>query len=855
MLKFLTVLSLLSLCFCGYSQVEKEPLPTSEVNSKRNIESGNLTGKIVELGTNKPIEAASVQLYGVSKNGASDDTLIDVKLSKNNGDFSFQKVPAYDSLLIVVSSVGYSEVRKYIIWGAFNTKQGNLDVGNVVLSREAQQLEGIVITAARPEMKLGIDKKVFDVTQNLSSKGGTAADVMKTIPSLTVDVDGNVTFRNGTPTIFVDGRPTTLTLEQIPSDNIDRVELVSNPSAKYDASSTNGIINIIIKKDKRRGFNGLASVSGGIPGIFGSSANLNLRQNKINFFLNGSYNTSGGIAKGSSYRITKENDIVKDYFDQQYSNERDREFKSIKGGVDYFVDNRNTITLQQGFTQGKFSTIQDQNQKYLDASEVLLRTGKRYSNDAFQFRRNSSQLNFTHKFPGADHQLDAALTVNYGGMKSLSDIENNYFDPSGNDIGEAQIVNNDGSNHGTQWTAQVDYSNPINENKKIESGLRSYINDYASVFNSYNVDRGDKIKLPLSNNYEYQEQIHAAYFTFTNRIKSFGYQLGLRGEYSKFNGRLIDSAQSFGYQYPSSIKTIWDALFPSIFLSEKISDQDEIQLNYSRRVKRPSFWELNPFIDINDPQNIQQGNPALRPEFRNSFELNYSKTYGANNNFLVSGYYHNTLGDITRYSDTITASQYEKLQNSGVDPNAILNTFINANSTNTAGLEMILKQKVLKGWDIAPSFSIAYRKVNAEVGDMSLNNSGAIWRAKMQSTYKMSPANEKSFFSNFSVQVNAQYQSPRVIPQGRELEDYSMDLALKKDIFKDNKGSIVFAINDVFDTRRRGTIYDTPTFYQESYSRWRTRSFKLTFSYRFGDPNFQLFKRNGGNEEGGDFDS
>lgn len=838
------------------AQVEKEPLSTPDVTEILPVNKNTIIGKVLEFGTNKPLQSASVQLFAVIPQGehGSTDTLINVALSRANGDFTISNIAFHDSLLLIISSVGYQPDMHYIEKSkSEKLLVGRLDIGNVILTREEHQLAGVVITANRPQMQLGIDKKVFDATQSLSSKGGTAVDLMQNIPSLSVDVDGNVTFRDGTPTIYVDGRPTTLTLEQIPADNIDRVELVSNPSAKYDASSGGGIINIILKKDKKSGFNGIASLSGGIPGIFRSNLTLNLRQNKINFFVSGGYNTSGGQAKGNSSRATRDKGIVTDYFNQTNTVDRHREFKFIRGGMDYFIDNRNTLSLSQGYTQGDFSNNQRQDQRYLDAGQALVKYGRRFSDDGFQFRRNNSQMSFTHKFPKDGHQLDASITVNYGGVNSLSNITNDFFSPDDAPLGDPQLVQNVGSNNNTQWTGQIDYANPISDRAKIETGLRTYVNDYGSIFDSYNVADGGKVKLPLSNHYQYQEQVHAAYFTFTDHLGSFGYQVGLRGEYSRFDGKLIDSSESFGYKYPTSLKNIWDALFPSLFLSQKIGENDELQLNYSRRINRPSFWQLNPFIDINDPQNIQQGNPALRPEFRNSLEFNYSKTYGNNNNLLVTLYYRNIRGDITRYSDTLTAAQYEKLENSAVDPNAILNTYINANSVNNTGLEVTLKQTIMKGWDVTPSFSIFYREVNAGIQNMDLSNQGAVWKTNVQSTYKFNPANEKSGLRNLSIQVDGRYISPRVIPQGKMLENYSIDLAVKKDIFKNNAGSLIFGVNDLFDSQKHGVIYDTPSFYQESYSRWRTRSFRLTFSYRFGNADFKLFNRNGGG--GNDFDS
>ncbi|MCZ2395417.1 MAG: TonB-dependent receptor [Chitinophagales bacterium] len=836
------------------AQIDREPLPDPD-NSTIKVSTGKtLIGKVIELGTNKPIEAATVQLFAVKgPEGASADSLISVVLTKANGDFRFEHI-GFDSVRVVVSSVGFSPATIASVFAPGNDQSTQRqDIGNVILPREAQQLQAVVVTAATPRMKLGIDKKVFDVAQSLTSKGGTAEDVLKTIPSVSVDIDGNVQLRSGTPIIYVDGRPTILTLDQIPSDNIDKIELITNPSAKFDASSGSGIINVILKKDKRRGMNGIVSLSGGTPQLFRGNANLNLRQGKLNFFVSGGYNTSESKSKGTSDRINKVNGVVNNYFNQQSVNERERNFKSVRGGMDFFMDNRNTLTFSQGYTQGNFDNNESQEQQFLDINEMPVRLGDRNSKGGFEFRRNSTQLLYTHKFPTEEEQLDVSMNVNYGKASNGTVIVNNYYLADGTPDGDPQRVENNGSNNNNQWTIKADYTKPIDENKKIEAGVRSFVNNYESHFGSYAVHNGNMTKLPLSNDYKYQQQVHAAYFTFTDRIGNFGYQLGLRGEYSHFEGTLLDSARHFGYTYPDKLKDIWDALFPSVFLSQKIGENSEIQVNYSRRVRRPDFWQLNPFIDINDPQNIQQGNPELHPQFRNSYELNFSNSYGNNNNLLLTLYYRNTQGDITRYSDTLTAEQYAKLNNSAVDPNAILNTFINANSSNNYGVEFTLQQNVADGLNVTPSFSMAYRKVNAKVNSLDLSNNGFNWQAKLQANYKIKPENEKSVFNNTSFQLDGRYRSPSVIPQGKRLENYTINLAVKKDLFKNNKGSITLGVNDLLNQNKNGTIYDTPSFYQESYSRWQVRTIRLSFSYKFGDANFQLFKRGNGDDEGGGF--
>jgi len=673
-------------------------------------------------------------------------------------------------------------------------------------------------------------------------------DVMKNIPSVSVDVDGNVELRNSSPTIFVDGRPTILTLDQVPSDNIDRIELITNPSAKYDASSTGGIINIILKKNKRNGLNGIVSASAGSQGVFSGNANINIRQGKLNFFVSGNYNRSDSRANSESYRQNKTNGIVDDYFNQDTRNERQRKFTSLRAGFDYFIDNRNTLTLSQGIVQGRFGSTEMQTQSYYNTSNILEKYGNRTSDGPFQFNRYSTQAFYTHKFPKEGKELNASVDVNYGNVKDNDNIINNFYNPDGSYYSDPNRVINDGANDNNQVTAKIDFVNPLKDDNKIEAGLRSYTNNYKSIFNSFSIINGDEIKLPLSNNYKYTEMVDAAYFTYTGKIKSIGYQAGIRGEYSKFTGTLIDSAQKFGYEYPSQIKNIWDALFPSLYLSKKLNDNEEIQLNYSRRVRRPDFWQLNPFIDINDPLNIQQGNPKLKPEFTNSLEFNYSLNFKNNSNFLAVLYYRNTQQDITRFSDTLTESQFEQLHNAAVDPNAILNTYINAKSTNRMGLELTLQQKLNKNFDITPSASINYRKVNAGTESQNLSNEGWNWSTKLTANYKIA-TERSSVFNKLSFQLTAQYESPRVIPQGKRLEQFNSDFALRKDLFKNNKGSITFSVNDILNTHRYGVIYDTETFYQKSYSRWNVRTFRITFSYKFGNSDFSLFKKNRSNDD------
>jgi outer membrane receptor protein involved in Fe transport len=408
-------------------------------------------------------------------------------------------------------------------------------------------------------------------------------------------------------------------------------------------------------------------------------------------------------------------------------------------------------------------------------------------------------------------------------------------------------VRNNGDNENNQLTVQMDFVSPNGEKSKFESGVRTFVQNNESIFDAFSLGAaGDETKLPLSNHYKFKEVVNAFYLTYSNKIDKISYQAGLRAEVSTFDGELIDKGQKFGYDYPGTLKNIWDALYPSFFLTKTISEGQDVQVNFTKRIRRPNFWQLNPFIDINDPVNLRQGNPALRPEYTNSFEFNYNNTYKSGS-FLGVIYYRNNQRDITQYSDTITAVQYQQLNNAAIDPNAILNTFINARSTNRLGADFTLQQKLAKNLEIVPNINMQYRKVNAVVNGNDLSNEGFSWETKLIINYKIE-AKKSSLFNNLSFQVVGEYESPEVIPQGKRKEEYRVDFALRKDMFKERKGTLTFSISDVFNTQRFGTIYDTETFYQDSYRRWNVRNFRVTFSYRFGNSKFSLFKRRSDNQ-------
>ncbi len=792
---------------------------------------GSLYGKLLDAQTGKPIEYASVAVL------KADSSVLTGMLSKPNGDFSFESLPL-GKYLLRINFIGYETVYKSAVLAA---KSNNMDVGNIKLKSNTKTLNAVNVVGEKPAYTMAIDKRVFNVDKNLSSIGGTATDVMKQVPSVNVDIDGNVTVRNGTPTIFVDGRPTTLTLDQIPADAIEKIEVVTNPSAKYDAEGMSGILNIVLKKNKKAGINGMLSAGGTSLGSSNGGMDFNMRQEKFNFFVN--YNFRNRVSPMNS-RLFRKN-IGQDtttYTEQLQSGDFYRRFQNGRIGFDWFIDNRNTISISENLTAGNFNNYNDQTVNESDINHQKVRYGTGINNSKNGFRNYSTQVGYKHNFAKEGHELTADFTYNYATSDNTSNYSLQYHDLKGDDIFDPipQLRNGTGGGNTSYITGQVDYVNPITEKSKIEAGLRSNTRKFTNFTNMYGLNYpGSDFKLDssLSSDYKYSEQINAAYATYTGAIDNFGYQVGLRAEQSFYKGEsFLGTYQSYKVDYPIS-------LFPSLFLSQKLKGDNELQLNYSRRIRRPWFRDLLPTMDYNG-QSASTGNPSLSPEFTNSFEFSYLKDFNRKVNLLVSIYYRNTEHAITDfYQDTV-------LTLNGQQQHVLLSYPINASSRNSYGAEFTVRTQVTKGWDITANANLAQTKINATQGDNSLTNQGFTWFGKLNSTTKLP--------WNLTFQVNGEYESKQILPQGERMPKWSVDAALKKDMLKNKALSISLGINDIFNTDRNLTYTTTSFSDQENYRKRLTRELRLNAVWRFGKMDTKLFKRknnkqeNGGDMGGGD---
>jgi len=793
---------------------------------------GHIYGKLLDESTNKPIEYASVAILR-----AKDSSVVTGMLTKSNGDFSLENLP-FGPFIVRINFMGYVTLTKKVTVTGQTSEQ---DLGNIKLKPNVKMLNSVEVTGQKSAFQMGIDKKVFNVDRNLTSVGGTAQDVLKSVPSVNIDLDGNVTVRNAAPNIFVDGKPSTLTLDQIPADAIESVELVTNPSAKYDAEGMSGILNIVLKKNRKAGFNGSVQAGIGNNNKYNAGANLAVRQGKFNVSANYNINANQMWGEGTTNRTNFGAKGDTNYLTQNSNSTNKPLFQFGRVGVDYYMDNRNTISLSQNIGGGDFKNTEDLLSTFANANQVVTGRNDRLNNSNMSFRHYTTALDYRHAFAKPNQELTAAFQFNRSNNSRNGDYITQAQSATGTPLGQPVMQNNNTGGKTTFITMQSDYTNPIGKNGKLEVGVKATLRNYNSQYNVFNQDtikNEFEFVDSLSTRYKYKEQIYAGYVNFANTIGNFGYQAGLRVE------QYIYSGENQGITYKPTKAT--PGFFPSVFLSQKFAHDQELQLNYSRRVNRPNFFQLIPYRDYSDPQNQREGNPNLKPEYTNSLELSYVKSWKTTN-FLGSVYFRNTNNLIT----TI---------NTPIGRDTLLMQFINANRSNSYGAELTLKNQVIPGWDLTTNVNLYQTDLQVTDGANTFTNSGFSWMGKINSETKLP--------WNMTLQINATYQAPAVaLPNngsggggGRggggggggmistsaqgTIKGFSfIDAALRKDFLKNKAASVTLSVSDIFNTRQYELNQITPTFAQDYLRKRESRIFKVNFSYRFGKFDASLFKK------------
>lgn len=842
------------------------------IGAGQNMNIGHFYGKIVDSKTNKGVEGVTVQLRGNKFDTATKkmkEAILGTIITKANGDFSFENLSLFGNYKLNATALAYKTIDQTISFGikmpTGGANGGNMqqmlgmadkDLGNIKMEEDATNLGNVTVTAStKPQFELGIDRKIFNVDKNLMGSGQTATELMRNIPALNVDIDGNVTLRNAAPTLFIDGRPTTITLDQIPSDIIDRVELITNPSAKFDASGGNaGILNIVLKKNKKVGYNGGLRLGVDSRGMLNGGGDINIRQNKLNFTGSGVINQRKSISEG----ITDRNNLLatpSNIYNVQNSTNTGY-FAFVRAGVDYFVDNRNTISVTANYNRGQFDN--DQNQR-VDSTIKGAKTS--YSNigttSTSNFKNLGTQLSYKHNFMKNGHNISSDYNYNRSSNDNLSNIDNYTYNLDATQKGTPILQRGIGEGSTTNHTFQIDYENPLTDDKKFEAGGRAAIRDFNNKLDQYRFNSltGQYQLVPLiSSRYKYTDAVYAAYTTYSFRVNKWSYQLGLRAESSNYTGTLLNSkgadSASFSVKFPLS-------LFPSAFITYKIDEKQDFQINYSRRVNRPNFFQLMPFPDYSDPQNINMGNAGLKPEFTNSFEMSWNNAYKKGANFLATAFFKHSTNLITRYV-------YRDANALVPGDSAFFSTFINANSARSFGLELTNKMSVTSWWEMTVNLNIFNSRINATVpGQPDLVQEQWSWFTKMNNTFKVG--------KGLSIQLSGDYQARTVLPQssgggggrggggggmmwgggpqsgaqGYNLPRYGFDLAIRKEFTWKNgrSGNLTLSMNDIFRTQLFQSYSESSFFNQTNQRRRDPQVLRLNFSYRFGKFDASLFKR------------
>ncbi len=805
---------------------------------------GRVYGKVLDATTGKPVEYASVQVLWFNK-----DSLLGGSLVKENGDFSVEGLPSFGQVRVKIKFIGYKDyLQKVFIVPPDKVDQ---DLGNIKLAVDDKLLKEVDVVAEKSAVVLSIDKRTYNVDKDLSVKGGTAVDVMKNIPGLTVDADGNVQLRNQSPMIYVDGRPTTLTLLQIPADQIERVEIITNPSVKFDASTTGGVLNVVMKKNNKPGYNGMLMAYVGTGDRYGGMANLNIKEGaKWNFSLMYSYNQAINKTQGYTKRTQLDSGLATGFFNQDNKTQMFNLFNFGRLGIDYNIDNRNTISLNGMIVGGQFKTNDVQNYSGGIYSIDATSKGDQINDQKAAFQNYNAQLLYKKTFPKVGKELTVDANYNYTTSKNgylftrtsntyIGLLDTAYSDPT-------FYQKNVGSTTANQYIFQADYVDPISDTKKIEAGIKSYYKQSLSS-NNTSVASGNEESYQkdtiMSNRYLIDDIINAAYINYSAKtFWDIGYQAGLRFEQSYYKGTITDKNQSFYYNYPSTSNDILKSLFPALYFSKKLKKSQEVQLNFSRKINRPNFFQLMPFVMFADKQNYRIGNPQLKPEFKNIAELNYNKIF-SKGSYLASGYF--------RYEEQpITDVAYP----SPSDPTVLVNTSINGNDAIRYGLENTFKWTFWKNldWTINANAYYIYIKGKIVATEPEVKAEGYAWNAKTTIAYK--------FPKNITLQLNGNYESPKILLLGVAKEIYSMDISLN--YMYQTKWIFNATLSDVFNTRRMGTHYETPYYNQDLSRRRESRYFRFTVTYLFGKMDASIFKRGKqmkgmggqeGNQDGLDF--
>ena len=815
-IKFAVILVLLFTSFYNYAQ--QGPPAKNKVK---------VTGKVLEKVSKQPLEYATISITA-----PNDTKVIAGGITNPKGEFDVAVAPGTYDIKIEFISFKSTELKQKSI-------QGDTNLGVVNLSEDAAQLNEVVVRAEKSTVEIKLDKKVYNVGQDMIVKGGTVSDVLDNVPSVSVDTEGNVSLRGSDNIrILIDGRPSQAinvaeALRQLPADAIDKVEVITNPSARYDAEGGSGIINIVLKKGKNQGFNGTFIASGGLPEAYGLTGNLNYKTEKLNYFTTLGYNhrtnEGGGLTNTSYYNA---DGTPKGFLDEDRDTKRESDGFNGRAGIEWTVAPNTFWTNAINYQKNSGDTRDLINYSNFDSNSNPTGNSFRLNNGETNSQNVEYTSNLIKNFNDKGHKLTADLSIsrNTDNNSSIITASPNY-NTTLNDQVQKQVQ------------LQADYVLPLGKGGQFEAG---YKGSFGDLNNEYFVTDDSGAKDPnLSNTLEYKENINALYTQYGFKVNKFSYLFGLRWEDTNIQVNLLDNNDFNTKKYNN--------LFPSAFISYEISDQSNFTASYSKRLTRPRGRFMNPAVNYSSNVNIFQGNPDLDPSLTDKYDIGYIKRWDKVT-FNTSAYFEDTK-DVFSFVRTPNGEEVNGIP-------VILSRPINLGKEQKFGFEFTLNYTPFKWWRVNSNFNLYNVKTTGENTYVDTNGNTVVQNLDNQANSWFARINSKLTLPyKIDWQLNATYNGEQKTAQGKNLGQFGMNTALSKDVMKD-KATIAFNISDIFNSRiMRSYTYlqnDTTLESQRSYGemQFRKRQFNLSFTYRFNKPKNDREKaprNDGGGDGGGDF--
>ncbi len=769
----------------------------------QNRKPGIIQGVVVDAATLKSV--GSVTIHVIAVGGA--DTLSAIASSANG---RFEVAVPFGVFTVETNHIGYVSFRSTPVEVSENSKIQ--DLGVIKLNVFQNTLKEVVVQAERSSMQLSLDKKIFNVGKDLGNAGGSASDILMNIPSVLVDAEGAVTLRGSANVrILIDGKPSGLTsikggagLQMLQASLVERVEIITNPSARYEAEGSAGIINIILKKDKRQGFNGSFELISGTPTNLGAAANLNYRKNSINFFINYGISYRVNPYSGELYQEVYAHDTT--FILEQKNKGSFTGFNNnIRGGLDYYFTEKSVLTVAYLYRSSQGKRLMDLNyQDYIFTKNNLSGIVKR-TQDEDEIEPNSEiSVNYKKTFSQKGHELVGEIKyIDYWENSDQTFTQSHFKSDNSEILSKGLVQHSLNDEFEKQWLFQLDYTKPIGKEGKFETGIRS---SFRNMVNDYIVSQKNSSgifdPLPgLDNIFLYDENIHGAYGILGNKSKKLSYQAGLRAEWTDVTTTLKETNEKNPRDYFN--------LFPSAHVTLNLEKDNGLQLSYSKRVRRPFYNDLSPYVTFSDSRNFFSGNPDLEPEFSNVFEIGHIKTFGKGT-ISSSVYYRSTQGKIDRI---------RRVDNMG---NSITRTE-NLLSESAYGVEFTSGMNPYDWWKVDFNFNFFHANIDGSNILPDYKTKTYSWFTRQTSRFTV---NKK-----LDLQLRMNYEAPQKTVQGRRKSIFFADVSISRDVFKD-RGTVTLNVLDVLNTRKSRFVSFGPNFISDGYGYFRPRQINLSFSYR-----------------------